>query len=312
MNASLGAELELERRLDRYAEVRLSPSAASVARIRARVMREARLGFAEAARTGTPAIARPGVGGAPSVTGRHALRRAASLLVAASLSLGLAAGTMAASQAGGPLYGPRIGLEGLLLPSDPAARAGAEVARLEARLAEFAAATASGDLGGAGAALDAYQAIAEEALAWAGAHAELLETLRVALARHVGILEALAATVPVPARAAIERNIVRATDRNETVLERLDAARPRRGSGAPAAPSVDDRTPRPDRTTAPSKSAKPDRIATPAPEPAAVPTQATDPTPEPTPRPTPKAGPPTERPGRTPPAEVDSPGQGAP
>jgi len=310
MNVSLGAELELERRLDRYAEVRLSPSVASVARIRARVMREARLGFAEAARTGMPATAGP-VAGAPSVTGRHALRRAASLLVAASLSLGLAAGTMAASQAGGPFYGPRIGLEGLLLPSDPAARAGAEVVRLEARLAEFAAATASGDLGGAAAALDAYQAIAEEALAGAGAHAELLETLRVALARHVGILEALAATLPAPARAAIERNIVRATDRNETVLERLDAARPRPGSGAPAAPPVDDRTPRPERTPAPAKSTKPDRIATPAPEPAAVPTQATDPTAEPTPRPTPKASS-TERPGRTPPAEVESPGQGAP
>jgi hypothetical protein len=93
---------------------------------------------------------------------------------------------MAASQAGGPLYGPRIGLEGLLLPSDPAARAGAEVVRLEARLAEFAAATAGGDPGGAAAALDAYQAIAEEALAWAGAHAELLETLRVALSGMTG------------------------------------------------------------------------------------------------------------------------------
>jgi hypothetical protein len=312
MNVSLGADLELERRLDRYAEVRLSPSAASVARMRARVMREARLGFAEAAEATTLAIAHGTRAAGRSGSRRRALRRAGGLLAAASLTLAVAAGTMAASQAGGLLYGQRIGIEGLLLPSDPMARADAEVVRLEARLAEVAAAAGRGDQGAVAAALDAYQAIAEEALAAAGAHVQILEALRVALARHVAVLEAVAATVPEQARAALERNIDRATDRNEAVVERIDAARHRPGPVAPAAPPADQRTGPPDRTPAPDRTGKPERTAPPAPAPAVVPTQAIDPTAEPTPRPTPKGAPPTERPGRTPPPDADRSGQGAP
>jgi hypothetical protein len=309
MNVSLGAQLELERRLDRYGQVRLSPSPAAVARMRARVMREARLGFAEAAETRKRAL----VGGDRRVHARRrALRRAGGLLAAACLTLGLAAGTMAASQAGGPLYGPRLGLEALMLPTDPTARADAEVVRLEARVADFVAAAGKGDHGAVAAALDAYQAIAEEALAAAGTDAAALETLRIALDRHVAVLEAVADRVPSQARPAIERNIERANDRNEIVLDRIEAATPKPRPVLPV-PPVDDRTPRPDWTPAPASTQKPEKT----PKPAVVPTAQPEPVAEPTPRPTPQGGPPTERPGRTPPAPVNgsgngSSGQGAP
>ncbi len=307
MNVSLGAQLELERRLDRYGQVRLSPSPAAVARMRARVMREARLGFAEAAETRTLAL----VGDDRRVRARrHAARRAGGLLAAACLTLGLAAGTMAASQAGGPLYGPRLGLEALMLPADPTARADAEVVRLEARVADFVSAAGKGDHGAVAAALDAYQAIAEEALAAAGTDAAALETLRVALDRHLTVLEAVADKVPSQARPAIERNIERANDRNEIVLDRIEAATPKPRPVVPVAP-VDDRTPRPERTPAPASTQKPEKT----PKPAVVPTAQPEPVAEPTPKPTPKGGPPTERPGRTPPPHGNgsgSSGQGAP
>jgi hypothetical protein len=314
MNVSLGAELELERRLDRYAQVRLSPSPASVARMRARVMREARLGFAEAAQARSLALAH----GATSARGlggeRRVLRRVGGLLAAACLTLGVAAGTMAASQAGGPLYGPRIGLEGLMLPSDPAARAAAEIGRLEARVAEFIAAAGHGDQPAVAAALDAYQAIAEEALSGAGANAAVLATLQIALDRHIEILQAVVGQVPEQARPAIERNIERASDRNQVVLDRIDAATPGPPPrpGVPGGTPVDQKTPKPDRTPTPDPTAKPGKTPKPTPEPVVIPTDDPGPPATPTARPTPPAGPPSERPDRTPPARGNDVGTRAP
>ena len=312
MNVSLGAELELERRLGRYAEVRLSPSAAAVARMRARVMREARLGFAEAADARNIASASAAMAGGR----RGGLRRAGGLLAAASLTLAVAAGAMAASQAGGPLYGPRIALEELTLPSDPLARAEAEVDRLEARLDEVLVAAKSGDHGAIAAALQAYQSIAEEALAGAGFDAGVLEALRVALDRHVAVLEAVAAKVPEQARAAIERNIDRASDRSEIVLDRIDAMAPRPGTGpvSPAAPPTGERPPRPEGSPTPNQTAKPEKTPRPTPDPptTVAPAPTAEPVAEPAPQPTPKRVPPSERPGRTPPADGDRSGHGAP
>lgn len=302
MNGSLGAQLEMERRLERYAEVRLGPSPVAVARMRARIMREARLGFAEAA-------ARSSAKPAP-VTGssgqRLVLRRTGALVAAACLTLGLAAGTMAASQAGGPLYGPRVALEELTLPSDPEARAAAEVVRLDSRLAEFVAAAKSRDAAGIAAALDAYQAIAEAAVAAAGTNPAALETLKVALGKHVMVLEAVAAQVPEQARGPIEQSIERADNRTHGLLDRLEATTPGPASERPVAAPAAERTPKPDTTQAPTASAKPNKPVRPPPAPVLSATEPPAPAATPdiqTPKP---GGQPSERPGRTPPNDFGS------
>ena len=90
-------EIELERRFDAFARARLSPDPAATARIRARVMREARLHH-DAARIALHM--------APAIEARHrsSVRRLGVPLLAATVWLGIAAGSIAAAQAGGPLY----------------------------------------------------------------------------------------------------------------------------------------------------------------------------------------------------------------
>ena len=68
---------------------------------------------------------------------RPAMRRAAALLAAAVLSLIAVGGALAASGAGGPLYPARVWIENVTLPSDPGARAAAELTRLESRMSEL-------------------------------------------------------------------------------------------------------------------------------------------------------------------------------
>jgi hypothetical protein len=281
MNVSIGADLEVERRLDRYATVRLTPEPEAAARMRARVMRETRLAFA----TRAEAPSAPSKLARGRLTGRARLfRRATSLLAAASLTLGVAAGAMASSQPGGPLYDIRVSLEALALPSDPMDRADAEVVRLEARLDEVLAAARTGDQAAVQAALLAYQEIAEEALQGAGTNQAALDRISTALSRHVAVLQLVAANVPAQAREAIERNIDRAIDNNARTIERIQAASQQPG-GKPGTTPADDRTPKP------SKAAKPEatpEAATPAPA------KTVKPTNEP-------GGPPSEKPGKTPP-----------
>ncbi len=293
MQASIGADLELEQRLDRYAQVRLTPSAASVARTRARVMREARLGFAAMAEP-RPAVPVVEFGGPIARRNRRkVLRRAGGLLVAAALSLGVVGGAMAASRAGGPLYDTRVWLEALTLPSDPGGRADGEVARLEARLEEVLVAARSGDPAAVDAALDAYESIAAEAVAGAGANVAALEVLRQALDRHVAVLQLIAAKVPSQARDAIERNIDRAIERNGATLERIDAATPPPAVGPSTVKPQAGKTPKPTQAAQPATTPKPARTPRPpAPTPVVPEPQATD-APQ---------GPPSEKPAKTPPA----------
>jgi len=102
---------EMERRLGAYARARLSPDPRAVARVRARIMREARLQF-EASRIAVhiaPALVRQ--------THRSLFRRVAMPLLAASVWLGIAVGSISASQAGGPLYTTRLWVENATLPA---------------------------------------------------------------------------------------------------------------------------------------------------------------------------------------------------
>ena len=224
-------DIELERRFDSYARARLSPEARSVARIRARVMREARLQL-EAARIA--AYVAPSIRASRSST----LRRAAVPLLAAAVWLGIAVGTMAASQAGGPLYASRLWIEAATMPAGGGARVEADLERLDDRISEALAAANAGNRGALAAALDAYVAIAEDARASTNAETTLLARVEQALARHQAVLTALAAGLGAKgndtAADAIERNVQRAIDHNAAVLQTIGGPG-HRNDGAPNA-----------------------------------------------------------------------------
>jgi hypothetical protein len=305
MYVSTGGDFELEQRLDRFATVRLSPDAAAVARMRARVMREARLSLAADAEART-ALASVVV--ARERRRRVLFRRTAALMAAAVLSLGLVTGAMAASQPGGPLYDLRVSLEALALPVDLEERAEAEVVRLESRLDEILAAARIGDPAAVQAALRAYAAIADEAVAAAGLDEGALERIQTALGRHVAVLQGIVGGLPAQAAEAIEANIERAIEHNGKVLERIEAAS--QGGGKPATPpgagwpgepaAQPAKTAKPDPTPKPTKAPKPD--PTPVAAPQATPEAAATAPPAPG---GPPSADPTERPGRTPPGRSD-------
>src|SRR5690349_21388631 len=218
MQASMAADLEVERRLDDFARGRLTPSAASKARSRARVMREARLAFADQA---TRTAARADAEIVRTSARRAHFRRGVALLAAAVLSLVVVGGAFAASTAGGPLYGARVWLETVNLPTDPTARASAELSRLDTRLAELQAAVRSGDRAAVAAALAAYEQIADEALVGAATDEAAIERLTAALDRHVAVLERVAAQVPPQAAGSITTNIQKAINHNDAAIERI-------------------------------------------------------------------------------------------
>jgi hypothetical protein len=301
MQASNAVRLEVEGRLDRYARVRLSPTQPAAARMRAAFMGEVRLGLATQG-----AGAGPGAAARPARTAPHEnelaerrarrpatlVRRGAAVLLAAGLSVGVAAGAMAASQPGGPLYETRVWLEMATLPSDAASRADAQIVRLQSRLDEILAAAAAGDNEAVQAALVAYHQIADEALAGANGDAGVIERLQAALSRHLAVLEGVLANVPWQAQEAIQRNIERAIDHTGAMIRRMNSE-----SREPAGPTRPATT-RPDPDSRPTKTPKPTPVATP-------PTPKVRPTPEAKSEATPVS--PAEKPAKTPPAHARPP-----
>jgi hypothetical protein len=294
---------ELTRRLEAYAEARLSPELSATIRMRTRVMaaahRQAALARADADRA---AVATALAAQAQADrTRRSHWRRPLTALLAAGLTLGVGVGSVAASQAGGPLYGIRIWAESLTLPSEADARAQAELQRLQDRLAEAAAATAAGDTNAANAALEAYAAIVSEATEDAGNDVSAAATLETGVRNNIDVLTVLAEQFETghgQAGEAIERALQRAIDRSDSALDELH------GNPNETPPGVDPtRTPKPDRTDQPDKTANPNRptdvpvAATekPHPTPKADPTTNAAATPEPDR--TPRGGPPSEPPG---------------
>lgn len=292
-------DFEIERRLESYARARLSPDPLAIARVRARVMREARL------QADLPRIT---VLGAPTArrTGRPVGRRLSMAILAAAVWLGVAAGSVFAAQAGGPLYPARMWLEQATLPADPAARAAAELTRLDARLADAMAAAARGDTGAVQAALDAYGQIADEMIAGAAGNAALESIAAAALDKHFAVLGEVATRLAdkgnITAADAVEASIARAIDHNQDVIDRLESAKPAAGAGGgtsgtsgtgstggagggqPTAVESDDpkatKTPKPDDTVKATQDATPNK-------PTSAPTAKA--TPEPTVKPTPRA-----------------------
>jgi len=279
----VAGDARLRRRLEAYAEARLSPDLVTTSRMRARVLavahRQADLARADAALTVVP---RATLHGTASIDGRalrsrrsarSRMRRPMTALLAAAVVLGGGAGTALAARPGGALYDSRVWIETLTLPSDPSARAIAELARLEERLREADEAARTGDVAGAAAALAAYERIVESAseAAIAAQDEVAVAILEAGVGRNVEVLQALALRVPEGASEAIsgavQRAVEHAVERSDRAIERIDSAGPPNGgNGSGGGPD------------------KP-------PEPAAKPTKA--PTAEPTAKPTkePNAGP---------------------
>ncbi len=220
-------DFEIERRLESYARARLSPDPLVIARVRARVMREARL------RADLPRIS---VLAAPRArSGRMVPRRLAMTFLAASVWLGVAAGAAFASQAGGLLYPTRLWIEQATLPSGAAARASAEIVRLDARLADALAAAARGDAGAVAAALEAYRAIADATLVATAGDAGLEALVATALDKHRVVLADVATLLTAKgnttAAIAVAASVERAIDRNQVIIDRITSVTPGVGSG---------------------------------------------------------------------------------
>jgi hypothetical protein len=261
---TLAGDERLRRRLEAFAQARLSPDLATSSRIRARVLavahRQADLARADVALTVVTAAA--GRAATPTRRRRAGWRRPLVALLAAALAVGAAAGSAFAARPGGPLYEPRVWLETLTLPSDPSARALAELVRLQQRLAEAAEAVRTGDASGAAAALAAYATIMDQAsIAAIAARDEVaIAVLETGAGHNVEVLEALILAVPDQAADAIQRAVQRAIDRTDRAVETIERGKPDPGgapNGNPGSP-----------TTRPTKA----------------------PTPEPTPKPTKKPG----------------------
>lgn len=278
---------ELRRRLEAYADARLSPEPASAARLRARVLaiahRQAELRRGDALTIVPSSVHREPV--APLGAGRRD-RRAAAALLAATIALAGIAGTVAAARPAGPLYEARLWVETLTLPAEPSDRALAELDRLELRLHEAESAAAGGDLRAVTEALAAYARIVDQAAAAAATVDDPVAeaALGAGVGRNIAVLQALAGLVPQTAADAIGRAVERAIARSDAAIDAVGPNRPGRGDGAggPATPAA---TPKP--TRAPTPTSGPiDPVA----EPTAKPTPKGDKPdkPQPTPRRTPK------------------------
>jgi len=213
---------ELARRLEAYAEARLSPELSASSRMRAHVMaaahRHAALAQADRDRAAAAAAEATRI----RRSGRSPWRRSATLLLAAGLTLAVGVGSAAAAQPGGPLYPVRIWSETLTLPTEADARAHAELKRLADRLAEAAAATAAGEVNAANAALEAYDAIVLEATEGVGDDVSAAATLESGVRSNIDVLTVLAARVGNDqASEAIQRALERAIDRSDSAIDKI-------------------------------------------------------------------------------------------
>jgi hypothetical protein len=300
-------DLETYRRLDAFAHVRLAPNAASMARIRTSLVAEATrradmLGDQDVTAHVVVPLQRNRGWSLP----RRRVSRAVTALLAAALTLGMVAGSVAASSPGGPLYGPRLWLEQVTLPTGAVERADAQVERLDHRLAEVRTALASGDPAATSAALDAYAAILGELDAQAGADPAVADRVLDDVTRHLGVLQALIGHVPPQAQDALHH----ALDRSDAALDHLTGAGSAgNGSGRPATPGAGggsggtggngatERTP-PAVVSTP-KPPKPDATPKATQKPARTPSPV-EPTAKPAKTAAPEVDDPTPRPGRTP------------
>jgi hypothetical protein len=259
-------DVELAERLEAYAEARLSPSLSATSRMRAQVM---------AAAQRQAALAAAELASRRRVVHGTRWRRPVAALLAAALTLGLAVGSVAAARPGGPLYGARIWAETLTLPTSVADRAGAEVRRLNDRLAEAAAATTAGDTNAADAALAAYNSILAEATAGTHGDAVANAALDTAVRRNIEVLTALLKRVPTQAQDAIQHAIDQSGSAANGLHGQPGVGGPRSSNpgNGPAATNNPGRTANPNKPTPEPANAttKPHENATPKPHENATP-----------------------------------------
>lgn len=201
-DAELAALDQVEDLLVAYADARLTPRGPVLARMRAAVVEQA---VASAAAADDPRLALDPRARARWISPRLlAPRRAFALGMAAALTLGTTAAVLAAPP-DSPLYATRVAVEAAFLPSNADARLASHEDHLSQRLAEAAAAAANGNRVGLEAALAAYQAEVDVAVADLGDDPDRLARLEEILGKHVAVLQALEAQVP--SEAAIEHAI---------------------------------------------------------------------------------------------------------
>ncbi len=197
--------LEVARRLDAYADARLSPSAAATARARTAVMsaahRQAALRDADAATSA--GAASPAAADAAGQRPPRLWRRVAVAVVAVALMVGVVVGATWGTDPGAPFYPTRVAVEAINLPGDLGAKASAQVTRLEARIREARRSTAAGDGPAVAAALTSYTAILIETETGAYGDPRATTVIVANLTRYVADLEALAPQVPSQARTAL-------------------------------------------------------------------------------------------------------------
>jgi hypothetical protein len=221
---------ELERQLARYGRVRLDPSPAQAKRARSAVMEAAWRRRLQGVDGGLVPEAVSAVVGRESHRrapfGAWGPRRLAGSLAAAVLA-GLLVGSsvFAASRAGGPLYGARLGLEELMLPVEPASRVEAVLAGAQTRLAEIVDAVTRRDDIALAAAVGAYDASVAELAGLTGSEAD--RALEVITYHQAVLLETLAR-----APEAAQAGLANALEQSGSVVSRLDAASAAPGVGS--------------------------------------------------------------------------------
>ena len=211
---------ELGRLLGAFASARLTPDRASVKRLRANVVEDARMRVLEARLS----------------RGRGRRARLAALAVAAGLTIAGTASVTAASTAGGPLYPVRIWIETVALSGDENTRALERLHQVDARVLDVERAASAGDENAVAAAIDAYRDALGAAVdeAEVGSDTDRLDALKAALGLHLVVLERLSQRLPEPAMQAVNHAI----DASNKAVERIDRPKHVNGgdSGAGAAP----------------------------------------------------------------------------
>jgi hypothetical protein len=231
-----GAE-ELAQRLEAYASARLSPNRKGSARIRTALIEEARMRVLATNLDRAPG----GHRGGP--------RRGPALFLAAGLALATAAGVIAGSAPGGPLYEARLWLSTVTLPADSDARALERIRQIEERLVDAEQAAAAGDPHAVAAAIQAYEEAVGSALDEVGTDAARLDRLKAALGLHVTVLTTLADRTPDAAAGGINRAI----EASQRAVDRINDTTPSSvpGPGATDPPATP--TDKPGRTGKPGE-----------------------------------------------------------
>ncbi|HEV8403731.1 MAG TPA: hypothetical protein VGQ31_11940 [Candidatus Limnocylindrales bacterium] len=217
--------LELARRLEAYADLRLTPSAAATTRMRTAVMnaahrRAALIGADAMSDAAGDTLTPPAASRDRTVRARVSWRRPAAAVLAATFALSILAGSVYGTRAGGPFYAARLWAEMANLPSGLLDRALAEGTRLDQRIREAQEASSAGDVPGTEAALAAYSSIVIEAAAGSDGDATASAALEVTVSRHVGVLTLMVGSVPTQARSAAEEALASST----TALDDLESA----------------------------------------------------------------------------------------